>query len=162
MWWLLPIAFGGRVDRIVAVVDDQVVLDSDRRLADELAAFDPSPVPFWRAREAPQRSIDAAILDAAAGDIALYRPSGRTVDERLEALRARFDDRTSWRGFLTSWGLTEAELRGILRQRLRVEAFLLRNITVRPEDEASFTAATEHLIAELRPRFRVRDIGLEP
>lgn len=158
MWWMFTLALAGRVDRVIAVLDDEVVLESDVRLAAELADHDRSPVPSFWAIRGTQGALDVALLDLAAGDIGLYRPSEAAVRSRLEALRDGFGDREAWRAFLARWGFVEADLLGVLRRRMRVEAYLLRNLRVPPSDPAAFDRATQTLLAELRPRVRVRRV----
>ncbi|MCA9566655.1 MAG: hypothetical protein KC656_02390 [Myxococcales bacterium] len=157
MWLLLAIALAGRVDRVLAVIDERVVLESDVRLDEELSVFDLSPVPFWTTGTGEERQIAAAVLDVAAGDVALYRPADAAVRNRLEALRGAFADRDAWQAFLSRWGFEESDMLGVLRQRMRVEAYLRRNIKVSPMDPA-FTTATAALLDELAPRVRVRRV----
>jgi hypothetical protein len=157
-----PHARASIVDRVVAVVDTELVLDSDIQLGSELSRRDPSPVPFWRrgpARAgAEQRQVDAAILRAAAGDVALYEPDAEAIRARLEALRATFESRADWTAFLTRWGLDETTMAGVLRRRMVVEAYLQRNLQSDPASDATWNAECTVLLEDLKPRIRVRRV----
>lgn len=158
MWLLFAMAFAARIDRIIAVVDDTVVLETDVRYAQFLADLDRSPVPFWTTGAPVQRQIEAAIIANAAGDVALYRPSEGAVRQRADALRAQFADRTAWRAFLERSGLDEASLAETLTLRMRVEAYLLRNLAPPPSNVVLFEFATRELLVDLTPRSRVRRV----
>ncbi|MEZ4320222.1 MAG: hypothetical protein R3F61_22275 [Myxococcota bacterium] len=157
--WLLAtciVAPASVVDRVVAVVGDQVVLSSDIALDRDLAPRDPAPVPFWRRRGAERRQVDAAILRAAAGDVALYQPSDEAARVRLERLRATFEDRAGWVAFLDGWGLDETSMMAVLRRRMVVEAYLQRNLQSPASDPEAWNAECTKLLADLAPRVRVR------
>ena len=150
------------VDRVVAVVDTQVVLASDIELGSELSRIDPSPVPYWTRGPAvggaEQRQIDAAILRAAAGDVALYEPEQDAIRARMEALRGRFESRADWTAFLARWGLDESTMAGVLKRRMVVEAYLQRNLQSSPSAAPTWNAECTALLEELRPRVRVRRV----
>jgi len=149
------------VDRVVAVVADQVVLATDLSLGADLAPIDPSPLPFWRSGVDEEREIDAAILRVAAGDISLYQPSPDAVRLRLERLRARFADRAEWTRFLNRWGLEESTMLAVLSRRMVVESYLRRNIQADPANIDAWRAEYKALMTELRPRIRVRRVPLD-
>ena len=150
------------VDRVIAVVADQVVLATDLSLGADLAPIDPSPLPFWRTGVAEERQIDAAILRVAAGDIALYQPSQESVRLRLEGLRTRFTDRAEWTRFLNRWGLDESTMLAVLSRRMVVESYLQRNIQADPSNVDAWDIEYQSLMTELRPRVRVRRVPLDP
>ncbi|MCB9675439.1 MAG: hypothetical protein H6737_10010 [Alphaproteobacteria bacterium] len=164
MWVLASavVAPASVVDRVVAVVGDQVVLTSDVSLDRDLSGHDPSPLPFWERGEPEQRQIDAAILRAAAGDIALYQPTDESARARLERLRATFEDRADWVRFLEGWGLDEGSMLAVLKRRMVVEAYLKRNLQSAPSDTAAWNAECAKLLADLAPRVRVRRVPAEP
>ena len=91
--WLLALllllasstAWADRVDRVVAVVDSQLVLESEVRLEHELSRLDTGASPFWRARRAAvERLIDAAAVRVAAGQVVLYQPPDEEVRTRRD------------------------------------------------------------------------------
>lgn len=148
------------VDRVLYVVEDQVVLLSDVQIDRVIGPLDASPSPFWTRPfvEAEQRVVDAAILRELAGDVSLYQPSDGAVGERLDAMRARFADAPAWTTFLVSWGLSEESLAGLIRRRMVVERYLARTLRADPADTRAFHEATDLLLAEARPRVRIRRV----
>ncbi|MEN0064539.1 MAG: hypothetical protein AAGA48_20490 [Myxococcota bacterium] len=152
------------VDRIVADVDGQLVLMSDVAREAVLAEVDRSGTPFWDPtwRTPEDRLIDAAIVRTIASDVRLYEPSRQDVRRRLEAVRAQFPDRRSWRAFLDRISADEARLEVILRRRLVVDRYLGRNLLVDPGNADAFKdAATLHL-DRLRTIARVRRVPPVP
>lgn len=159
-WLLLLPARAGVVDRVVAVVGDQVVLASEIRLEDELAHLDASPLPFWDPDRgtALERLLDAAAIRRSASALDLYEPPDEAVRDRLEALRGRFASRADWEEFLARWGLDEPGLLAVLRRRMIVERYLLRNLQLRPDEREAWLQAAEQLLMRLRARYEVRPI----
>lgn len=148
------------VDRVVAVVGDQLVLASEIRFEEELSGLDESPLPFWDPRRgtALQRLLDAAAIRASASDLDLYEPPDEAVRDRLETLRGRFATRADWEDFLRRWGLDEPDLLVQLRRRMIVERYLFRNLQLRPDDREAWLGAADRLLERLRARYDVRMI----
>ena len=148
------------LDRVVVVVEEQVVLESDVRLEEELLYRDASTSPFWhRNRAKPtERLIEGAILRHLAGDVAIYQPSPDDVRSRVEEIRMRFDNRASWIVFLDTWGLDEVSLRAVVRRRMVAERYLGRNLQVDTSDREIWMAAADDFFARIRPTLRIRMI----
>jgi hypothetical protein len=146
------------VDRVLYVVEDQVVLLSDVQIDQAIGPLDASPSPFWtRPGVAPeQRVVDAAIIRELAGDVSLYQPSDAAVRERLEAIRLQFPDAAAWSTFLAGRGLEEESLAALLRRRMVSERYLARTLRADPADTRAFQAACDALLEEARPRVRIR------
>ncbi len=161
VWFLFAMAFAGRVDRVVAVIDDRVVLESDLRLDAALEQLDTAALPFWSSYDPEERQIAATVVAVVAGDVALYRPHEAAVRRRLDTLRQAFAERAQWLAFLERWGLDEGAMLEVLRKRMRVEAYLRRNVRPDPT-EPGFMPAVEALLDELRARVRVRRIEVMP
>lgn len=161
---LAPSARGALVDRVVAVVDTELVLASEVRLEEELAGLDEPASPFWApGRSTPrERLMDAAAVRVAAAKIVLYQPEEDDVRARREAVRARFDDRQGWNAFLDRHGLTEEGLLILLRRRMIVERYLARNVQAPVEDRGAWLEDAEELVAGLRGRLKVRTIEEVP
>lgn len=151
------------VDRVVVVVERELVLESDVRLESVLSPLDGEALPFWHQREpdALTRLVDAAIIRHLAADVQLYQPSPSDVVNRVEAIRAHFPDRGAWTAFLNQWGLNEEALRVIIRRRLVVERYLTRNITSDPSRHTVWTREITGLLQSVRPRLRIRSIELK-
>lgn len=146
------------VDRVLYVVEDQVVLLSDVELDRVIDPLDASTSPFWTRPgvDAERRVVDAAILRELAGDVSLYQPSDEAVRERVEAVRRQFPDAVRWTAFLDGWGLSEESLGAAIRRRMVVERYLARTLRADPADPRAFQAACDALLDEARPRVRIR------
>jgi hypothetical protein len=159
MWTLLfGLARAEVVDRVVVVVGDTPVLQSEVELEELLEQVDATPVPFWTGVGSgpTDRLVDAAIVRSVAADVALYQPTREQVAQRLEAVRSTFVDASSWAAFLTTNGLDEARLSALLKRRMVVERFLLRTLQASPADRDAWLGQCEVLLDQLRPRVRVR------
>jgi hypothetical protein len=160
MWWvlLLGLARAEVVDRVVAVVEGLPVLVSEIGLEAAITAIDPSQIPFWAAADPERTAIDGVIVRYVAADVALYQPSRDAVAERVDALRNTFPDPASWGLFLAAHGLDEARIEVVVRRRMIVERFLLRNVQSNPAERDAWLAECEDLVARLRPQIRLRMI----
>ena len=148
------------VDRVAVVIEDQLVLQSEVSIEAALSQLDDSPSPFWSAGggNALERLVDAAVLRHSAGAVALYQPHRNDVATRLEAVRAKFEDRRAWATFLSDYGLDEDRLAVVLRRRMVVERYLSRNLTESVQDKPRWQAASDELLAQLRPRTAIRAV----
>lgn len=163
MLWMVFLALAGAqevVDRVVAEVDGQLVLLSDVAREAVLAEVDTTGTPFWDSawRTPEDRLIDAAIVRNIAAAVRLYEPSRQDVQRRLEAIRARFEDRRAWRAFLEQIAADEDRLAVIVRRRLVVDRYLTRNVASDPDDPGAFRDAAERHLELLRGSARVRRI----
>ena len=149
------------IDRVVAVVEEQLITASDVALEADLSRIDTSPVPFWSRShgDALHRLIDAAVIREIARDVALYKPSDEQIGARLATMREGLADRDSWHGFLSGRGLDEEALRAVMERRMVVEAYLLRNIAVSPTDEAQFIEVVDATLAPWEDRLRIRQVA---
>lgn len=146
------------VDRVVAVVEEQLVTASDVRLEGDLSQRDVAAGPFWSPShgDPTHRLVEAAVVRQLAGDLALYRPSEAALGTRADALRAGFLERTVWEAFLTRHGVDEDGIRALLERRMIVEAYLARNIDVPVGDEGGFVDAVDVFVAQESRRMRLR------
>lgn len=156
------IASAALVDRVVAVVQNELVLDSEVRLESDLAARDTSTTPFWDPDRttARDRLIQSAAIRVVAEDVDLYAPPADAVRDRREAIRRRFETRAAWLEFLQRHGLNEASLEQVLWRRMVTERYLSRNIALPPSDP-NYIAEMDALIRAILTRMRVRLIEPE-
>ena len=149
------------VDRIVIVVDEELVLSSEVRLEAVLTGLDAPTLPFWTLENGTslERMEQAAIVRALAAGVDLYDPPAEEIEERLARLRERFGGPESWNAFEQLWGLDERSLARILRRRLLVERYLSRNLAEDPSDREVWLSACRDLLDEVRPRFRIRHLA---
>ena len=147
------------IDRVVAVVEDQLILASDIRIEAQLSEMDPSPFPLWtRQPDALERVLEAAMFRALAGDVSLYQPPEEEVAARMQAMRDRAGSVQQWRAFLDDLGLDSPGLLLVVRRRMIAEAYVSRTLQVETIDEQAWHAACEVLIEQVRARLRIRMI----
>ena len=152
--------FAETIDRIVAVVEEEVVLWSEVQLESELSHYIGDRSPFWshERSDATSRLIEASMLRQLASGIALYAPPEEQVRAELESMRMQFADRTSWLAFLHRHGLDEESLRTWIRRRLVVDRYLARNLDTSVDDRSRWKEAFDPLMARVRLGARVRRI----
>lgn len=124
------------IDRILAVVDNSIITQSDvvavMRLGIEKAPGAPDPV--------------AAVLDAlierrlTLTEVDRYappEPSAADVDLRFERIRRAFPSTTAFQAVLSQTGLDETQLRRHLRDDLRIDAYLQQRFgsVVQPSED---------------------------
>lgn len=155
-------ARAGVVDRVVLVVDEDIVLESDLRIEATLTGLDDSPSPFWSLQNgtASQRLEDAAVVRALAEGVRLYEPTPYEVAARVEKLRGRLGQESAWQAFLTLSGLDQDAIVQLMRRRMVVERYLARNLPEDPLDTEAWLDACHALLDQVRARFRVRRITL--
>lgn len=158
-----PASASEPADRVLAVVEDELVLASEVPLSQALTAHDPDAGPFWtrEARDETSRLVEAAAIRAAAGELELYRPSALDISERLQRVRSTFRDRASADTFFARWGLSEADQQAWAEERLTVERYLRRNL--RSEvGSGPWNAELDALLDTLRRTTRIRRIEEQP
>jgi len=148
------------VDRIVAVVEKDLVMQSDVRFEEIVSGIDDSGHPFWdQQRSTPtQRLIDAAVIRKLAGTVSLYAPPPEEVIDRLARIRARFGADAGWQNFLQFWGLNDVNFARLLRRRMIVERYLNRNMQPNSSENGNWDAEFNALMQQVRGRFRIRMI----
>lgn len=133
------------IDRILAVVDNSIITQSDvaagMRLGLEKAPGAPDPI--------------AAVLDSlierrlTLTEVDRYappEPSDADVNLRFEQIRLSFPSADALRAVLAQVGLDEAQLRRHLRDDLRIDAYLQQRFgsTVQPSEEETLAYYRAH------------------
>lgn len=119
------------LDRMVLVIGDRIVTESELRLEAALRAR----VAWWGPPRPPgadmlQVVADAALVRILAGDTSLYAPSDEAVRARAGQLREEWGDPEGWQAFLAEHGLDELRLLALIRGRMVVERYLQRNLSL--------------------------------
>jgi peptidyl-prolyl cis-trans isomerase SurA len=110
------------VDRIVAIIDRDVVTLSEAEQASELARA--------RTGDSPplvsvvERLIESRLVEREVDRFTGEPVSPELVDGALQEVRARFSSESAFREMLTRSGLTEDELRATLRRQMGVAQYL--------------------------------------
>ena len=142
------------IDRILAVAVGEVITLSDVRAALALGrvqagnAADPS-------RVALTQLIDRALLLAEVNRFAPPEPSALTIDSALDSVVARFPTAEAFDATLDRLGVDRAFVRELLRDDLRIRAYLDQRFTAQTLDEQR--ALVDAWIAGLRRRGDVID-----
>jgi hypothetical protein len=123
---ILPIET--RIDRVISVVGDSIVTESDLRLEQELLRHDTISCP---AMAAPQSNLlrlveERRVLHRLAAERTLYVPTSKAVSQRIKLLSQKlgpeFDD------FKKRWGLNSKHLDKLIRDRMAEEAYVEANL----------------------------------
>ena len=120
------------IDRVLAVVAGELILQSDVVAARELGLVIVDPSAPDPAREALSRLIDRALILAEVDRFAPPEPEATSIDDELAAVRARFPSPDAYARTLARTGLEERHLRETLRQDLRMAAYLTQRFTAPP------------------------------
>ena len=131
----VAIAHAEVIDRMLAVVAGDVVLQSDVRAAREfgLVSFDSSAPDADR--EVLGRLIDRALVLAEVDRFTPPEPDAVAVDRLVAAVRARFATDQQYAATLARVGIEERHLRERVRQDLRMTAYLEQRFTTAPPSE---------------------------
>jgi len=152
------------IDRILAIVDTQIITLSDVRAAlkFDLVPADVSSDPIGAAL---QRLIDRRLMLAEVDRYAPPEPPEAEVNARVASLERRAPDVLAFEIALTKAGLTREELRRQLRDTLRIESYLQQRFAsaIQVSDDDVVRYYREHTAEFLRdgqPRLfdEVRDL----
>jgi len=111
------------IDRILAVVDTQIITLSDVRAALRFGLV-PEEVSLDPTAAVLQRLIDRRLMLIEVDRYAPPEPADPAVNASLAAAERRFTDALAFEIALTQSGLTREELRRQLRDSLRIESYL--------------------------------------
>ena len=139
------VARGEIIDRILAVVDGAIVMQSDvtmaMRLAMVPAAPAPDPIPAVLDALIERRLVLAEVDRYAPPD-----PPEAEVDRRLADIRARAG--ANFDAILVECGIQVEQLRRQVRDDLRIEAYLLQRFgPMQPSDEEILAYYRDHQVA---------------
>ena len=143
------------IDRVLAVVAGDLIMQSDVRAARELGlvnagdAADPD-------RAVLSQLIDRALILDEVERYAPPEPAPDAIDRAFRAVRARFGSDAAFSSAFARVGFDEKQLRAILRQNLRIRAYLDQRFAGEtPERGAAIIAAW---VAGLRSRATILDL----
>lgn len=153
------------LDRVVAVVDDRIILASDVALEQEISRREAPTAGglVWLRSDPLESLIDAAVIRGLAGDVAIYQPSAAEVRARQLTLRESFEQPTDYAAFLLHFGLNEDRLAGVLYAREVVERYVQRNLLLGANsasvDPVALSARYDAWINQARERASIRHIA---
>ncbi|MGA8086990.1 MAG: SurA N-terminal domain-containing protein [Terracidiphilus sp.] len=147
-----------RIDRVVAVVNRQAILESDIEDEMQLSVLDPSTNPKEKMtqQQALERLISRALIQQQIQqeDLEATKPKPEEIAARIEEIRTelpacvRADCKSdaSWKTFLAHHELTPAEVEKYMRLRLEILNFIelrfRQGIRITPEEIETYYAGT--------------------
>jgi len=162
--WLLALAAGASVsraqnseliDRVLAVAAGDVIMLSDVRAAQDFAFVETAPTPD-PVRSVLSRLIDRALILDEVDRYAPPEPSSDAIERALDAVRARFPLPDAFAAALARSGLGEQRLRAILRQNLRLQAYLDQRFAADSPDRRQ--TVIDDWVSSLRRRADIVDL----
>ena len=111
------------IDRVLAVVSGAVIMQSDVLAAFELGVVDPGTTDDPMAAVLSQL-IDRQLILAEVDRYVPPEPSADAIERAAQQVRARFATAAAYDSALARSGMGEARLRRMLRDELRIRAYL--------------------------------------
>jgi hypothetical protein len=136
------------IDRVMAVVGTHLILMSDVRAAQALGLVPLGP--GEGTDDIVARLIDRELILEEVNRYAPPEPQPAAVDAELAAARSRFASPSAFAAALTRIGVDERELREMLRQNLRVRAYITQRFGAETPEQAQI--AIGEWVAGLRRR----------
>jgi hypothetical protein len=155
-----PAAAGQEViDRVLAVASGEVITLSDVRAARELGrvAVRDAPDPL---RAVLSQLIDRALVLAEVNRFAPPEPSALTIDSAMDSVVARFPTPQAFDAALARLGIERPFVRDLLREDLRIRAYLDQRFIADSLDEQR--KMVDEWMAGLRRRSEVVDLYEAP
>ena len=159
---LLAIALGGAaaraetIDRVLAVAGGQIILLSDVTAALDLGLVSADGAAD-RVGAALAKLISRNLVLVEATRYAPPEPADADVEKELASVRGRFPSAAAFDAVFARSGLTDVQLRLILRENLRIRAYIAQRFTG-AEDEARRLMLIDEWVAGLRQRSDVVDL----
>lgn len=149
-------------DRIVAVVDEDPILRSEVEEAIALSLAEPAEGETDESlrQRVVDQLVDQRLRFHAVERSGFERVSVAEVEERVEAIVARFEDRAAFEQRLGELGMTEAELRQLVARQVAILNYVDERLGARVF--VSVDDIREHYRDELTPELRRRGEEVPP
>ncbi len=165
MWMLFVVlAIANPVERVLFVVGDRIVTQSDVAFELFFIGHDRSPLPSFAADAGPvaERLRDIAAVRQLAGDTSVFSPNNAEVRARAHAFLTQWPRPDDGLAALEAWGMDEAAFLGFVYSRLVVENCVVRSVPLpeAPEVEAerlAWLARYDVWVAGVRQRATIRE-----
>ena len=144
------------IDRVLAVAGGQVILLSDVTAALDLGLVSDDGAAD-RVGAALAKLISRNLVLVEANRYAPPEPADADVEKEMAAVRARFPSAAAFDAVFERSGLTDLQLRLILRENLRIRAYIAQRFTG-AEDESRRPMLIDEWVAGLRQRSDVVDL----
>jgi hypothetical protein len=130
------------VDRIVIVIEEYTITQSDIALERELAFIIPSSsktLQHYRETKPKEALLQRNLLRIFAGDIGLYSANPTEIQYRYEQFLSHWKQIQEYNDFTLSHGLDEARLLGLIKSQIIAENYLKKNIGINPDQNLQNT-----------------------
>ncbi len=159
------------LDRVAAVINGEVILESDVREQQQFAAFEPVTVPGGKFTplEAMQQIVNRTLLLRQMTEQQLVKPpSDAAVDEQIAELRKHMpacveqhcETEEGWQRLLAAHGLTEASLHERWKERMQILDFI--GVRFRTGIRISKPEIEKYYHDQLVPEFTARKLPPPP
>jgi hypothetical protein len=152
------------IERVLAVAGGELITQSDVAAARQLGLLDQQiapdagqPMDEAEEHQIVSRLIDRALMLDEVDRYALPEPSADAVDRAVAAVRARFDSQAAFEGVLARVGYDDRYLRGVLRQDLRIQAYIAERFATGGDQQRQLVA---DWVAGLRRRATITELDL--
>ena len=146
------------IDRVLAVVDGELITLSDVRAAIELGRVQAGTAPD-PPRVVLSQLIDRVLVLSEVDRFAPPEPSALTLDAAAEAVAARFPSPEAFDATLKRLGIDQPFVRELLREDLRIRAYLDQRFTAASDRRQTLV---DEWMAGLRRRADVIDLYVSP
>lgn len=143
------------IDRVLAVVDGELITLSDVRAAIELGRVQPGTAPDPQ-RVVLSQLIDRVLVLSEVDRFAPPEPSEQTIAAAAESVAARFTSPDVFDATLKRLGIDRQFVRELLREDLRIRAYLDQRFTAATTDEQR--TMVDEWVAGLRRRADIADL----
>ena len=130
---------GEIIDRVLAIVGDELILASDVAAAREFGLITADSTADADTDVLP-RLIDRALILAEVERYAPGEPDAMAIERKLADVRVHFPSTDSWEAALARTGLNERQLRGRLRQELLIAEYFDQRFPVAAPTEDDVVA----------------------
>lgn len=145
------------IDKVVAIVSNDIILQSEVEIEQLLNPFDSGESALWKHHEfGPlERLVMSAQLRTSAGSIALYQPTDSSVRARVTSIRTTMGD-SQYEEFCRVTGLDNMTLTTIIKRRMIAEKFAARNINSDSANLEQWDHQLEMILIGFREKISVR------
>ena len=126
------------IDRIVVVIEEYTITQSDITLEQELATIIPSTsktLQYYRENNPKEALVQRNILRLFAGDINLYSANPIEIQKRYELFLSHWKQIRKYDEFILRHGVDEDRLLGLIKSQIIAENYLEKNIGIAPQQE---------------------------
>jgi hypothetical protein len=151
------------IERVLAVAGGELITQSDVAATRELGLLDQQIADSRGAmtdaqeHEIVSRLIDRALMLDEVDRYAPPEPTADAVDRAVAAVRARFDSQAAFSAALARVGFDDRYLRGVLRQDLRIQAYIAERFATAADQQRDLIA---DWVAGLRRRATITELDL--